>query len=253
MPKCPECTDYFEQDRALLDLYDRARDVSAPMAVRERVFDAIASARWSAGDATADDPGRGEGAAPGAFPPMHETNDHGLLLTIWKGLIRHGAWPTAMAVVLAVFLIRGITEDRQAAVERSDVFVEDYLRRAVGQDHIESRDPADVRRFLERELGIRVEPLRLAGFDLSRAEICLLEGRRGALIVYKRDGQALSHYLVPRDDAVERPPALSSAAAGRPSVDMPVVTWATRKMEQALVGDVSAEVLLEMAGRGPGE
>lgn len=248
---CLECSEYFELDRSLLDLYDRARDVAAPITVRERVFDAIAGARWwghrgevaeaaaSPADAT-DGNERGAGGSR-----RHSTH---LLTSLREQLVRYGAWPTAVAAVLVVFLIQGRANERRAAVERSDVFVEDYLRRAVGEDRIVSNDPGAVTKFLERELGMRVEPLRLAGFDLSRAEICLLEGRRGAMIVYQQDDKEVTHYVVPRDDAVERRPALSTTENRTTGVETPVVTWSTPDVEQALVGEVAAELLLALAG-----
>ena len=52
----------------------------------------------------------------------------------------------------------------------------------------------------------------------ERAEICLLEGRRGAMIVYKRQGEVISHYVVPRARGDERAPARrrpSHQGAGR--------------------------------------
>jgi len=252
---CPQCSEYFELDRALLDLYDRARDLTAPITVRERVFHVIAGARWwgQAGEAkgfaeTSASATDAKGGGRGGVARGPRDTGH-LLSSLRQQIVRYGAWPTAVAAVLVVLLVQGRASERRASVERSDVFVEDYLRRAVGEDHIVSNDPGEVTKFLERELGMRVEPLRLAGFDLSRAEICLLEGRRGAMIVYKQDDREVTHYLVPRDDAVERRPALSTTASQTMSVEMPVVTWSTRDVEQALVGEVSADILLALAGR----
>jgi hypothetical protein len=131
-------------------------------------------------------------------------------------------------------------------VESPDVFVEDYLRRAVGQDRIETSDPTAVRRFLERELGLTFDPIRLAGLALERAEICLRDGRRGAMIVYEADGVPVSHYIVPRHDVGARAPDLSPRREGS-TAEMPVVTWATSDAEQALVGGLSPEQLLEIA------
>jgi len=155
----------------------------------------------------------------------------------------------AVAVVLALVLVGEFGPTGPGAEYDPDMFVEDYLRRAVGQDHIETTDPAEVTRFLQRELGLRIEPIRSAGLALQRAEICLLEGRRGAMIVYKQNGTEVAHYLIPREEATAREPALS----GRPQIDpgdMPVVTWATPRVEQALVGELDSERLLQMAGRG---
>ena len=68
------------------------------------------------------------------------------------------------------------------------------------------------------------------------------------MIRYKKDGAEVSHYLVPRDDAKPRAPAISQQAHGESSTAMPVVTWSTGRVEQALVGELGPEQLLEMAG-----
>jgi len=235
---CGACGAYFAQDRALLDLYDRARRVPAPLDVRERVFDALARARWGT---------HRDRLSAGEQPRSEEPRS--TARAVRHHLRRLGTLPTAVAAVLALVLVSEFRPIAKTSGYDSDMFVEDYLRRAVGQDHIETANPAEVTRFLERELGLRIEPIRSAGLDLQRAEICLLEGRRGAMIVYKQNGVQVAHYLIPRDDAEARAPALS----GRPRLDagdMPVVTWATPRVEQALVGEVGAEQLLQMAGRG---
>ena len=126
------------------------------------------------------------------------------------------------------------------------MFFEDYLRRAVGQDHIVTSDPDEIGRFLARELGMQLRPIRLEGLELQGAEICLLEGRRGAMIIYKKNGASISHYLVPREGAQPREPALSMDCCGSTS-ETPVVTWSTRQLEQALVGEISPEQLLSLA------
>ena len=139
-----------------------------------------------------------------------------------------------------------------ANADAGDIFMEDYLRRAVGEEHIVTSDPAEVTRFLTRELGMPVSPLVVAGLEVEKAEICLLEGRRGALIVYRGAGGVISHYLIPREEAEVRPPAPSArlAEALRQGGMPAVVLWATPRLEQALVGPVSADRLVEIARVG---
>ena len=76
------------------------------------------------------------------------------------------------------------------------------------------------------------------------------EGRRGAMIVYKKDGAAISHYFVPREGARARAPSLSDAPRGPHGTELPVVTWAINEVEQALVGALRADQLLPLAGAG---
>jgi hypothetical protein len=136
----------------------------------------------------------------------------------------------------------------RAAPAGQEMFVEDYLRRAVGAEHIQSSDPVEVTTFVTRELGQPFAPITIDGVELERAEICLLEGRRGAMIVYKIEGEVVSHYVVPRPGGVVRPPRFGrelGRGAGAPSV----ITWATPRLEQALVGVVPADALMLLARR----
>lgn len=230
-----------------MDLYERIRRTRAPVEVRERVFDAIARVRWEG--ARGRDPAhrrtrsltRGSEPQAGYGDPERASAFHFRQL---------GAWPVAMvAAALTIGLLQASPSTSGVSSDAPDMFVEDYLRRAAGQDRIDTDDPGKVRRFLERELGLRFDPIRISGLDLSRVEICLLEGRRGAMIVYRVDGAEISHYVVPRERARARPPAISIRDNG-PGAEMPVVTWATSSAEQALVGGVSAERLLAIAGAG---
>jgi hypothetical protein len=241
---CEECEAYFAQDRDLLDVYHRARGVRAPVEVRERVFDALAGARWDMRRDPRIDSGEAR-SLPSASTSSGATTGS-KVSAVRTHLLRLGAWPLAMAAVLALVLLMDVGVVRNA--DAPNVFVEDYLRRAVGQDFIETNDPGEVMHFLERELGLHFTPISLVGLNLMRAEICLLEGQRGAMIVYEKDGAVVSHYVVPRDDATWRAPALSTRDGN--AADMPVVTWATPNIEQALVGEVGSAQLLEIAGRG---
>jgi len=151
-------------------------------------------------------------------------------------------------MVLAALTTIAIVAGASRSADAPNVFVEDYLRRAVGEDHIETDDPAEVTLFFQRALGIRVVPISLTGLSILRAELCLLKGQRGAMIVYNERGARVMHYLVPAATTTARAPALSGR---RPeTAEMPVVTWATPRVEQALVGEVSADRLLELAVLG---
>ena len=224
---CPDCRDFFAQDRALLEVFERIRTESAPREVRERVFDALARTR----------------AESSRLAPRAGLRGRRRMWSLLGGV---GALAAASGAALMIAVAdRPIGPD--ARPSEGAVFVEDYLRRAVGQDHIVTSDPDEVARFLTRELGLSLRPMRVAGLELERAEICLLEGQRGALVVYKLNGAVISHYLIPRAGTEVRAPALSARPEGAVGVELPVVTWSTPLLEQALVGDVSADRLLRLA------
>lgn len=222
---CSACRDYLRQDRLLLEYYQRLREVAAPRRLRERVFEVLARERAGAGS---------RWARPRAA--LH-------------GLRRDAlGWAAAVVVVAAaagvsLVAIRG----GGTAADDGTMFVEDYLRRAVREEHIQTSDPREVARFLTRELGLMLEPLRMPGLDLTGAEVCFLEGRRGAVVLYKKGGRVISHYVVPRAGgaATADPPRPVEA---RVRSTMPtVVTWAAEGLEHALVGDVPSSELMVMA------
>ncbi len=219
---CAACRAYFAQDRALLDVYDRLRATPAPPAVRERVFDALARERTGHGQAAQRD-----------------------------RRARRDGTPLRAAVVALLALAAGFAGWFAVAGDRAPdppaLFAEDWLRRAVAADHIETADPAAIRDFLARELGIAHTPPSMPGHLPVRAEICLLDGRRGAMITYADGDQTLAHYVLPATGAVRRAPAVArSAGAGE---GLTIVTWAEASLEHALVGHLPGDSLLILAAR----
>lgn len=154
-----------------------------------------------------------------------------LAATAWLVAVRTDSPPVALA-----------TEDASDAT----AFVDDYLRQAVAQQRIQSSDLSTVRSWLMGELGLSMKPIRHAGLQLTGAEICLLRGRLGAMIHYELDGMPVAHYLLPAQGAEPRAPALAAAERTH-GMETPLVTWASRSVEQALVGEVDPEHLLAMA------
>ena len=227
---CGDCQEYFRQDRHLLDAYSRLREERAPRRVRERVFDSLARAR--AGNLTT------------------EVNRDA---QIGSGALALPRWMVGAAASLVLLSALGTTamwvSRPSARPEAGELFVDDYLRRAVGQDNIVTSDPAEISRFLVKELGILITPLQIEGLRLAGAEVCLLDGRRGAMIRYRQNGREVTHYLIPREGVEQRAPRRSGILPrGFEDQAAPsVITWATPSIEQALVGEVSAERLMTIA------
>ena len=222
---CPACKSYFAQDRSLLEAYDRAGRERAPQALRERVFDALARERTRS---------------------VVEERAERRVSRRWM-LIAAASLVGLVAGGFAVSL-RGTPDPlNDGGLNDGGLFAEDYLRRAVAQERITSSDAGEVGRFLTRELGRPIVPLQLAGLRLASAEVCLIEGRRGAMIQYVQEGRIISHYLIPRDGTAQRDPepasSWSTTTPGGPSL----ITWATPEIEQALVGEVSVDHLMELA------
>ena len=225
---CVACRSYFDQDRHLLDAYARVRSVQAPRRIRERVFDVLARER-------ARSLGLPEAAAPRPPARKHEMRRWILVATAAAAGLIAGS---------GVLFVQNAADSPQ----EGELFVEDYLRRAVGEDRIVTSDPDEVGRFLTRELGRPIALITVEGLEVTGAEICLLDGRRGAMIQYREADRQISHYVVPRSGTEERESALlASSSQGLPVGALTVITWATHEIEQALVGDAPPDRLLELA------
>jgi len=231
LKECPGCTEYFSQDAALLTAYDRLRQIRTPRPVRERVFDVLARERMGVQDSAATAAG---------------TVDSGMgqRLGWWTG-----ASAAAVAIVAVVVGSVGMEGPGTGSPpETSGAIVEDYLRRAVSADHVETNDPLEIQRFLAREIGLPMAGLRHPDLIPFRAEVCLLEGKRGAMIQYRTEGEVVSHYVIPREGArPEDPRIVRMAENGGPDAGGPaVVTWARNGVQEALIGDLDAGALLAL-------
>lgn len=241
---CAACESYFEQDRTLLEAYDRASLERAPQMLRERVFDALARERARGfGPVSTADASAVADAPSGVERPIRAWGPvNGNVSRRW--VVAAAALVVGLMAGGAAVLFTTLPEPRSAG----GLFAEDYLRRAVAEEKIVSSDAAEVGRFLTRELGRPIQPLRLAGLSLTSAEICLIEGRRGAMIMYVEGGREIFHYLIPREGTERREPEPAPAWGGNTGPGGPVlVTWATPEIEQALVGEVSEDHLMELA------
>lgn len=234
---CPSCQDYLAQDRMLLEAYARLRRKGAPRHVRERVFEILARERASGGESDVGEGTHG-GEGTGRAPRARRWGSAALALVV-----------LALVGASGVFLVT----QSAAPTEGADMFVEDYLRRAVAEDRIRSSDPAEVTRFLNRELGLALDPIRGSGLLLAGAEICLLEGRRGAMIVYEKEGRRILHYVVPHAGGRHREPVVStSPSTGEVGGSPAVVVWSSASTEQALVGALAPSELIDLARRAGG-
>jgi anti-sigma factor RsiW len=165
---CPACQQFMRDMRAL---GDATRDVApreyAPAEVRRRLFTAIARARTGAQDAT-------------------------------SGRHRRVRWLAAAGLLLAG-LAGALTADRllrHASTDPITAIVEDHAK-TLGEFRIASGDPAEVTRWLAGQVHFAVYVPVLTGAELRGARLCVLDGRRGAVVEYDVDGVAVSYFVVP--------------------------------------------------------
>lgn len=225
---CPDCSAFLEEDRRMARLIrERVARVRAPRELRERLFTTLARER--------------AGRYPGTRPRLTRSR-----------------WAVAAAALLAVGLSAGalsvwMSERAQEPERGASAFVEDYLRRVVEQETLQSADRREIGVFFARELGIQMEPPDVPPFEVRRALICMLNGRRGGVVEYHLDGRQISYYTVPVGerpawvgegldlDLVEAP--LPGSGRFDASSGVAVATWRDAEHYHALVGNLSTAEL----------
>lgn len=227
---CDACRDYQMLDPCLRGAFDRLRVIEAPECVRGWVVGALAVS--PTGGATPSD-------APQRSPRAGRV--------VWSGA---AGILLALGHAFSLLMLNGAPADSPYVAESP--YMEDYMRRATAAERIESSDPGAVSHFLSQRLGIELVPITHRDLHLEGAEVCLLDGEFGALILYKVDGVVVSHYLIPRPGrwssilpSQERGSKLLGervTVRDHPSVseEVNVVTWTAGKVEQALVSALPA-------------
>lgn len=215
LESCPDCQDYLRTDEALTRLHAQGAVEPRP-ALRERVFERLAT--W-----------RTRRAAVESERRSRRTRVTGL---------------AAAALVLVASAAVAFAALKPEPPPPT-VFIEDYIRRAVSEDRITTSDPEAVARFLARELGRPARPMTTPALVVISAEICLLDGIRGAMIQYEHNGRIVSHYLIPRRSSRAARPVTEARTDG-PAV----VTWVAAAFEQALIADLPPDTLLSLAYAG---
>lgn len=214
---CESCREFFRRDLAVARaIREHGLGPGAPRELRERVYAALARER--------------------AF---HASGRQSL-----DGDARASRTRTAIAVgaLLALIGLGGlaiaVSSDRP-----HDVYVQDFVSRAVEEEVVETEDPSRMARFFMRELGLSLPPVTLQDGRLSRAMICLIRGRRAAMVEYEVDGHTVAHYRLPHASGAGRTREvwISTERGVR------VVHWNDGRFEHALVAELPEDRLARLA------
>lgn len=224
--ECESCRAFFDADSELTAVLGRyGGGAKAPKALRERILVAIGSEERR----STREPSTRAGASGNGQTRQSESHGRGAV-----GLIA----ATVLLVSLPVaFLIARNAEPAE------DLFVQDYLRRAVEENVLESPDAAAVSRFFMNELGVAVTPTHMEDARMTRAMVCLLRSQRAAMVEYRLGEHTVAHYMLPRDErSVGLTVLLTESQRG-----VQVAAWSDAEFEHALVSDLPESELAQLA------
>ena len=228
---CARCHAFLDRDRQLAQLIrESVPRAQAPRELRERLFTALARER-------------------AGTPPQIRQAPWGR---------RSLAFAAMLLVAVSVGGIAYRISNPAAQSGPAEAFAQDYLRRVFEQESMYGTD-TEISAFFARELGVAMRPPEIPGFEVERALICLLNGRRGGVIEYKGEDQHLSFYMVPDGGSPITEPVdmeigqvtgdanVSVAPSGATALS--VATWQDGVHQHALIGNVDAEELRDLAER----
>lgn len=227
--ECSGCSEFLEEDRRVAQLIrDSVPRARAPRELRERLHTALARerARWARPD----------------------------------DATRRRLWPPAVLGLMVAGLAVGVTghwlAEEGGNTPAATAFAEDYLRRVVEQEELRTSDRQEIASFFARELGMSTPPPIVPEFQVQRATICLINGRRGGVVEYQSEGRQVSYYLIPLEaGAVVRPSGVDARAI-EAEVDgaglwrargLGVATWWDDEHQHALVGNMPTSELERLA------
>lgn len=215
LERCPACRAFFRHDALIGQALRRVEEAEpVPADLHERVYRALGS----------------EGA-------VTRESRTGAARSRGRVALVLGAVVGASVALLA---LPGSSRDGSA-------FARDFLSRAVQQRSVEGADPAAVSAFFVQEFGQAIEPRRIADVPLVRAMICLIDGRRAAMVEYVADGHTVAHYRIPLEGGGGR-----RVSGVRTEFDHGIhaVRWSDARFEHALVSDLPPRRLETLAREG---
>jgi anti-sigma factor RsiW len=214
---CSACQQFARDMLALGDaIHDAAPREHAPPDVRGRLFSAIARAR------------------AGTQPPPSRRR-------------RRVQWLAAAAVLL-IGVAGTLTVGRVLRAGRADpiaAIAEDHAG-ALGQTHIASQNPAEIARWLEGQVQFAMHVPVLPGAALRGARLCVMDGRRGAVVEYIVDGVAVSYFVVP-DEAGPASQGTTAQFDRTKRAGYQVVAWREPGLLHAMVGNLPETRLVTLA------
>jgi anti-sigma factor RsiW len=157
---------------------------------------------------------------------------------------RRWGW-LAVAVTATAFAVVGHQQSRTG-----DVLAAPLARIARSQlelsTSVNATDIRVVEKWIERQIGYRVEVPDIANASLVGARISNVGGQKSALVVYLSRGMPVTYFALPTSTVMGRPVSEQSVLAGR-SDGYEVAMWTERGKARAIAAPMTRPEVLEIA------
>ncbi len=217
LASCEPCQRFMAEMRAMgAATRQSAAKPPAPPEVRERLFTALARERA----------GRGIGAPA---RPLR-----------WRAV----GWVVGV-VAIAGAAVWTLTPRSPRSVSELAALAEDHVRALQGEA-IETADPVAVETWIRARVPFAVHVPQIPGATLEGARLCLLGGRRGAVVRFRVVGEPVSYYVMA--EAADGADRLDTRAfREQTDAGYNVVAWHRGGLIHALVGALPRERLAALA------
>lgn len=158
---------------------------------------------------------------------------------------RFPAWTeAAVAAAAAVVLLAGGLSISQSIEEplSDGAFAQDFIQAALPEIELNNVTVTQVAAFYEEQFGDLMSPAKLLDAPITRVAVCVVEGRRGAMVEYDFKGERLVYYQLPLDGGR----ASNDLRSGREG-DLNVTRWGDDRSEHVLVSPLPEEQLQDLA------
>lgn len=211
---CAECQRFVRDMLALKEIvHEGAMREQAPREARGRLFTAIARAR--------------AGAQPSSRMRLYSRAAMAVVLVAVAGGLAAGR------------LLRDADADPLSAIAADHAL-------ALRATHIVSADPDEITRWLGGQVQFAMHVPLLPGAGLRGARLCVMDGRRGAVVEYEVNGVAVSYFVMPTRSG-QAQAAGPARFAGTTRAGYGVVSWSEPGLLHAMVGNLPEGQLATLA------
>lgn len=206
--ECPRCRLFINESEEGAKLLKDSLSVAPSVALRERLFDAVANARTRTGKAR---------RFPYVIPAVIAASVAGLLLGYSLT-----SRPGSEAMIASIVADHAIT---------------------AADDHLKSSDPIEIEAWLAARVAHAVMVPALSGGRVVGARICATPQGRGAVVEYEIDGRRVSYFILPPPPGGPADAGVRVAGAKGFSI----AHWRDRGLVHVFVGALPSARVMELA------